>query len=342
MNLSTQQQGLSIPKQTQVLKKTTIALEAYESNEKDVIFVQTIDNGLQYHSDALRNYKGVPVHWRFVPSKVEHDALKTMIGKKINIEHDRSKIVGEVVDGFVDSWGIKTPIGKREPSFKSTFKVKLDTSKISVYEALQYGGFSSEFEYDIDDAEVKTGINGSEEYTLCIPSIRFVGGALTKSPRSDETTIFNSDENNLQKEEKKLDNNELNKNKELISYTNMDENKIKELVNSAMEDRFPKLMNSYQEEQEKEKLANEEAQKKEEEMQNIRNSINELADIKNSLASLTEKVENMCQAKNSEEEKTKEDNSDDQEDDKPKDMVTNSKQNTLHNAKATLIVDFSK
>lgn len=342
MNLSTQQQELLIPKQTQTLKKATVALEAYESNEKDVIFVQTIDNGLQYHSDALRNYKGVPVHWRFVPSKVEHDALQTMIGKKINIEHDRFKVVGEVVDAFFDSRGIKTLAGKREPSFKSTFKVKLDTNKISVYEALQYGGFSSEFEYDIDDAEVKTGINGSEEYTLCIPSIRFVGGALTKSPRSDEAIIFNSDENNLKKEEKKLDNNELDKNKESISYTNMDENKIKELVNSFMKENFSTLMNSYQEEQEKEKLANEEMQKKEEEMQNIRNSINELADIKNSLASLSEKVENMCQAKNAEDDKSKEDNSDDQEDDKSKDTVTNSTQKTLHNAKATLIVDFSK
>lgn len=104
----------------------------------------------------------------------------------------------------------------------------------------------------------------------------------------------------------------------------MDENKIKELVNSYMKENFPTLMNSYQEQQEKERLANEEMQKKEEEMQNIRNSINELADIKNSLASLSEKVENMCQAKNAEGDKSKEGNSDDQKDDKSKDTVTNS------------------
>jgi len=265
--------------------------------EDGVLYLFFNDSGIQKGGGIIKE------PFRVIENKTLVNKINTLIGKKVTIEHNDFIEIGSVIDaGFHQD--VITPSGKRINADGSFFAKILLNSNIPLDVVLdKFDGVSSEISGDFQSITLNK-YNGIDERVLDKKIIQdvapfrkildfkeYVGITLTNEPRSSETRIENSVNDNLiMNEETK---------KELASI-------IASTIKNSMSESAKQIMNMYETQEDKEKkIANmaEEVKAISNKIKNMEEKEDKIENMQKIINTLEEKVNNMCEKmKNSTEE----------------------------------------
>lgn len=256
--------------------------------EDGVLYLFFNDSGIQKGGGIIKE------PFRVIENKTLVNKIKTLIGKKVTIEHNDFIEIGSVIDaGFHQD--VVTPSGKRINADGSFFAKILLNSNIPLDVVLdKFDGVSSEISGDFQSITLNK-YNGIDEKVLDKKIIQdvapfrkildfkeYVGITLTNEPRSSETRIENSlNDNFIMNEETK---------KELASV-------IASTIKNSMSESAKEIMNMYETQEDKEKkIANmaEEVEAISNRIKNMEEKEDKIENMQKIFNALEEKVNNMC------------------------------------------------
>lgn len=278
--------------------------------EDNVLYLFFNDSGIQKGGGPIK------APYRVIPITKLVQKINTLIGKNLTIEHNDYTVIGTVIDaGFHKD--IITPSGK-EIKANGLFvaKVQLNQNIPSNILLDKFSGVSSEISGQFLSEIISqwNGIDG--EFEKILDFKEYSGITLTNNPRSSETGLKNSLNNDVMNDDLK---------KEIVEV-------IRNSLAGQQEDMLNYIKNEYKTQEDREKeIAN-----MMEEVKGIQNSINNMKEnadkienmqkIINTVKEEMEEIKNMCsKIKNAQTVEVE------KEEEKDKETIDNKITNSLNN-----------